>query len=200
MEDIGTNLRYRYSPPKSNIWGHSLRKMLPSLQEKKTEEFLSTLSTQIKTSSYYLTFFSPSNINDLERKEYLELIAIFEKTLDIPNYDESRLSYLSEDQFNLGLDLLKSLEKKPHHPWIGATIQRGLKIDRWQINGISVPTEASLGFHFGFSPHIGTEMIFNNESEFQFVADQFYTSFKVRLNPKHLKPLRGSMKNYHLWR
>jgi hypothetical protein len=31
---------YRYSPPKSNIWGHSLRKMEPMQQKALFDEFL----------------------------------------------------------------------------------------------------------------------------------------------------------------
>src|SRR5258706_11310936 len=53
----GRSTMYRYSPPKSNIWGHSLRKMEPAQQRVLFEEFLKRAVAEHSFTGGSLTLF-----------------------------------------------------------------------------------------------------------------------------------------------
>ena len=48
---------YRYSPPKSNIWGHALRKMAPAQQKALFNDFLKRAVAEHSISGGSLTLF-----------------------------------------------------------------------------------------------------------------------------------------------
>ena len=62
---------YRYQPPKSSIWGHSLGKMAPARQKALFKEFLTAAVAEHSFSSGSLTIFNASRRNNIQHFERL---------------------------------------------------------------------------------------------------------------------------------
>ena len=174
----------RYQPPKSNIWGHSLRKMKPSKERAAADEFekKTVAKSVLGASSLWIARVLA------DKAIGAELIQQFETALG----KESKEGYfhIVEAEFETAFGVLVSLEDELPDLKAHVLLSRRVKVQEWLIDGVAVPTASTLSWDFGTRPGVSTFLQFNDRREFDFIAAAFEELKICRLNEKHLKPVR----------
>ena len=181
----------RYSPPKSSVWGHSLRKMRPDKQKVLFDNFfdLAVDESCFHTGSvYYLP--DLQEIMQTNRRSTQSLNPEFNKYfMNLLNPVNPQLEFfrLSEEQFGLCLDEIIKNSNLYVPGKYGAVVTAGYQIKAWKINGKSVPTDSYLHIYYGAKPHITPRFYFDEISAFEYLK-QILEELKIcKLNPKHIK-------------
>jgi hypothetical protein len=187
---------YRYSPPKSNIWGHSLRKMEPARQKALFDEFLKRAVAEHSFTGGSLTLYvgsAPSFLplevqgmwghvtsNDVQRFEHL-LGAVAR---------EGSFHRLNLQQCETALDeMIRNSALIP-----GVILLLGAHISKWLIDGQPVATESDFKLFYGGKPCISTFLQFQTVGQFEFVKRVLSDLRFCTLNEKHLKPIKRGLK------
>ena len=171
-----------YSPPKSSVWGHSLRKMKPSVQRERLEAFLTTSVSAYSyaTGSIYFqpTTFSPSESAEFDR-HFTELLGLPEPQLGFSN--------LTEAQFELCFQQLLNSPSLYESGKRGATVTASYAISAWSIEGSSVETSSLLGVNYGGKPWLIPRFSFETIEMFEYLRERLEAAGLCKLNPKHIK-------------
>jgi hypothetical protein len=187
---------YRYSPPKSNIWGHSLRNMEPARQRALFAEFLKRAVTEYSFRAGSLTLFAGSPPPFLEGTgpwghATASDIQRFERLLGAVAKNGGFHS-LAPHQCEAALnEIIRDCTLIP-----GVLLLQCADISKWCVNGQSVATASRIMLYYGFKPCISTFLEFHTIAQFQFVKQVLSDLRFCTLNEKHLKPIRrGKKKN-----
>ena len=186
---------YRYSPPKSNIWGHSLRKMTPAQQKGLFNDFLGRAVAEHSFTKGSLTLFVGSapeflpleaqgmwghvTSNDVQR---------FEQLLGTGSHN-GMFNSLTPQQCEVALDeIIKNSALIP-----GVVLLQSVDISKWLIEGRPVATQSQMMLYFGMKPCLSTFLEFQTTDEFEFIKRVLSDLQFCKLNEKHLKPIKGGM-------
>ena len=174
-----------YSPPKSSVWGHSLRKMKPAIQRERIEAFLSKSVGEFFYSTGSITFVPPT----FSSTDSVEFDSHFATLLGLAE-PQPAFSNLTEAQFELCYQELverPSLYESGKH---GATLAAFYMISCWKVAGDSVETSSLLGVYYGGKPLIMPRFEFETDEVFESLRDSLAAVGLCRLNPKHIKGRR----------
>jgi len=132
----------RYQPPKSNIWGHSLRNMKPSKEWALASAFEERVVARAGLGTSLLQI-SPPMPHDANRTD---LIQTFERTLD--RQSMRGFFKLTEPEFHLALDALGAQEDAlPELPAL-ITLSKFTQVLEWRVAGVVVPTSSTITWTF----------------------------------------------------
>jgi hypothetical protein len=187
---------YRYSPPKSNIWGHSLRNMEPTRQKALFDEFLKRAVAEHSFTGGSLTLFvglPPAFLplegqgpwghvtsNDVQR---------FEQLLGT-GAREGAFYSLTPQQCEMVLnEIIRNSALIP-----GVMFLQSVEVSKWLIDGQPVTTQSRITLYFGTKPCVSTFLQFQTLDQFEFVKRVLSDLQFCKLNEKHLKPIKRGLK------
>jgi hypothetical protein len=187
---------YRYSPPKSNIWGHSLRMMEPTQQKALFDEFLKKAVAEhlFTGGSLTLRIGSPPSFWPLEAQKMWGHVTSndvqrFEKLLGT-TAREGAFNSLTPKQCELALnDIIQNSAMIP-----GVMLLQGVDISKWLIEDQPVATQSRIMLYYGMKPCISTFLQFGTTSQFEFIKRVLSELQFCKLNEKHLKPIKRGLK------
>jgi len=187
---------YRYSPPKSNIWGHSLRKMEPTQQKALFDEFLKTAVAGHSFTGGSLTLyvgsappFLPLEAQGMWGHATSNDVQRFEQLLGTTAREGAFYS-LTPQQCELALnEIIRNSAITP-----GVMLLQGVEISNWLIEGHSVPTQSRITLYYGMKPCISTFLQFETTEQFEFIKRVLSDLQFCKLNERHLKPIRRGLK------
>lgn len=187
---------YRYSPPKSNIWGHSLGSMQPARQRELFAEFLKKAVAEYTFSGGSLTFFigaAPAFL-PLEAQGQWghvtgEDVQRFEQLLGTTAREGAFYS-LTPQQCEVALTEL--IRRSPLLP--GSILVQSVDIAKWLIEGQPVATQSRFALYYGMKPCISTFLEFETTGQFEFMKGVLADLDFCKLNEKHLKPIKQRAK------
>lgn len=176
---------YRYMPPKSSVWGHSLRNMKPLRQKTLFDSFFEVAVAEHSFSSG--TVFHQPSIDTLFDEDHpRQCREHFERLLGVESSPHS-LASLDKEQFDLCLNELIRNDSLYVSGKSGAVLMSGVEISKWRIKSQESPTESRISIYYGAKPRISTFLFFRDLEEFKFI-DQVLGELGIcRLNEKHLK-------------
>jgi hypothetical protein len=187
---------YRYSPPKSNIWGHSLGKMPPARQRELFAEFLKRAVAEHSFTNGSLTFFIgdapvflPLEAQGQWGHVTREDVRHFEQLLGA-SAREGAFYSLTSQQCEVALTEL--IQRSTLLP--GSMLLQSVEISKWLIEGQPVATQSRLMLYYGMKPCISTFLEFEATSQFEFIKRVFADLDFCKLNEKHLKPIKQGAK------
>jgi hypothetical protein len=193
---LGCFSMYRYSPPKSNIWGHSLRKMEPARQKMLFDEFLKqAVAEHTFTGGTFTLHIGPApaffpleaqgmwghvTSNDVQRFEQL-----FGSRAR-----EGAFYSLTHQQCDLALnEIIRNSAIIP-----GVMLVESVSISKWLIDGHPTATRSSIMLFYGMKPCISTFLEFETTGQFEFIKRVLSHLDFCKLNEKHLKPIKRGLK------
>lgn len=187
---------YRYSPPKSNIWGHWLRKMEPTRQKALFDEFLKKAVAEYSPSGGSLTFyigsapaFFPAEAQGMWGHVTSDDVKRFEQLLGATAREGAFYS-LTSQQSELALaELIQNPTLLP-----GSMLLLGVDISKWLIEGQPVETQSRIHLYYGMKPCISTFLEFETTGQFEFIKRVLADLDFCKLNEKHLKPFKQGAK------
>jgi hypothetical protein len=187
---------YRYQPPKSSIWGHSLRKMKPARQRALFDEFLKKAVAEHSFTGGSLTLFVGSDpavqrleaqgisghvtSNDVQR--FQELFGAGDRdggfyTLTPPQCETALNEIIRNSALIPGVMLVQSVD-----------------VSQWLIEGQPAATQSRFILYYGMKPCISTHLQFQTTDEFEFIKRVLSDLKFCTLNEKHLKPMKRRLK------
>jgi hypothetical protein len=187
---------YRYSPPKSNIWGHSLRKMEPTRQKALFDEFLKlavaehsftggSLTTSIGSPPLFWPLEAQKTWGHVTDKD----VQRFEQLLGTGARKGAFYS-LTPQQCEMALnEIIKNSTMIP-----GVMLLQGVNISKWLIDGQPVAIQSQIKLFYGMKPCISTFLQFQTVDQFEFVKRVLSDLQFCKLNEKHLKPIKRGLK------
>lgn len=187
---------YRYSPPKSNIWGHSLRQMAPTRQKALFDEFLKRAVAEHSLTGGSLTLYMGSapaffpleaqgmwghvTRNDVQR---------FEQLLGTSAREGSFYS-LSPQQCEAALnEIIRNSTLIP-----GVMLLQGVDVSKWLIEGQPVATQSRIMLYYGMKPCLSTFLQFETTGQFECIKRVLSDLDFCKLNEKHLKLIKRGLK------
>ena len=173
---------YRYQPPKSNVWGHSLRNMKPARERALFGDFLARAVAEYAVGDGSLVIASL-----LSPELSGATVAHFENLLGQKAVNNS-FSMLSPAQSQRCLDELVANEALYQQQYVILT--QPFRIANWLIEGAPSSTESLISVNYGSAPLLSTWLDFSSKEEFSYVADVLASLKLCRLNAKYLKPAR----------
>lgn len=175
-----------YTPPKSSIWGHSLREMKPALVRERFKLFLELAVDEYSWSSHTLSV-DPTSWPDTGGRA-APLRRHFETLLGVAAPRSGYLWYITEDQCESCIDeLIREpalyTDKDAHVSVVGTAA-----ISAWRVDGQPISTKSELSIAYGSAPRIsGMYLKFDTLETYESVKQAFETAKLCRLNDKHLK-------------
>ena len=179
---------YRYRPPKSQGWGHRLKRMPPTRRKEVFEEFLRRTAAEYEWEGGYLDLVWSRDAgldHSPEVTRHIELLLGVKKEL-------GQLLFLTPEQFNR---CLHELAVNPH----GLPVERcfiilkqNIKVSQWQVDGQAVPTMSSFGLGYGTRPHLSTSLEFRTVEQFRFVQSVLTELQICRLSDRRLRFSRSA--------
>lgn len=166
---------YQYTPPKSSVWGHALKKMSPVRQQALFSDFLNKAAPEFSFITGVLQMRYP--FAHLDRFENLLGIAAVNKSF----------SSLTQSQSELVLQEIAREEALCP----GIMLRQGFEISAWSINGKRVASTSRVGIYYGLKPRLSTFFLFETIAQFQYVKSVLTELGLCTLNEKHLKLLKG---------
>lgn len=187
---------YRYSPPKSNIWGHSLRKMEPARQRALFDEFLKQAVAEHSFVGGSLTFFTgaapaffPSESQGMWGHVTSNDVQRFEQLLGVAARQGSFHS-LTPEQCEAALnEIIQNSKLIP-----GSMLLQRVEISKWLIEGQPVATQSWMVLYYGMKPCISTFLQFETTGQFEFIKRVLSDLDFCKLIEKHLKPIKRGLK------
>lgn len=186
---------YRYSPPKSNTWGHSLGKMQPARQRELFAEFLKRAVAEHSFTNGTLTFFigdAPAFLPLEAQGQWGHVtsddVRHFEHLLGSP----SRAGNFALSAQQCEVALTELIQRSALLP--GSILLQGVDISKWLIEGHPVTTESRFFLYYGMKPCISTFLEFETTSQFEFIKRVLVDLDFCKLNEKHLKPNKQGLK------
>src|ERR1700722_10155840 len=187
---------YRYSPPKSNIWGHSLRKMEPARQKALFDEFLKRAVAEHSFTGGSLTLyigsapaFWPLELQRQWGHVTSDDVQRFEQLLGA-GAREGAFHSLTPQQCEIALnEIIQHSALTP-----GVMLLQGVNVSKWLMDGQPVATQSRIVLYFGLKPCISTFLQFQTTDQFEFVKRVLSELQFCKLNEKHLKPIKRGLK------
>jgi len=189
---------YRYSPPKSNIWGHSLRKMEPTRQKALFDEFLKKAVAEYEYSARggSLTLFTgsapaffPAEAGGTWGHVTSDDVRRFEQILGTTAREGAFYS-LTPQQSELALtELIQNPTLIP-----GSMLLQMVQISKWLVEGQSVATQSTITLYYGMKPCLSTFLEFETTGQFEFIKRVLSDLDFCKLSEKHLKPIKRGLK------
>jgi hypothetical protein len=187
---------YRYSPPKSNIWGHSLGRMLPARQRELFAEFLKTAVAEHSFTGGSLTFFvgtAPAFFPLEAQAQWGHItsndVRHFEQFLGASAREGAFYSLTSQQCEAALTELIQRSALLP-----GSMLLQGVDISKWLIEGQPVATQSRVALYYGMKPCISTFLEFETTGQFEFIKRVLTDLDFCKLNEKHLKPIKQGAK------
>ena len=186
---------YRYQPPKSNIWGHSLRNMEPARQRALFEQFLKRAVAEYSFEGGILTVFAGSPPPHLQGQEPYghateSDVQRFEQLLGAVAQNGWFYS-LTPHQCEVALnEIIRDSVLRP-----GVLLKQSFEISKWLINGQPAAIRSRIHLDYGMKPCISTFLKFETVEQFEFVKKVLSDLHFCTLNEKHLKPVKRGKKN-----
>jgi hypothetical protein len=182
---------YRYTPPKSNIWGHSLRKMRPARQRELFGEFLSIAVADHKflAGSLTVTDYTVSSRGMIINHSAGEAVQRFERLLDIKAQNHSFHSLPPEQVEKCLNELIRDNVSKPDEP-IRLMLLQPVAIGKWRINGQEIAISSEITLYYGLRPCISTFLQFETVEQFRYIKRVLEELRFCKLNEKHLKVIK----------
>ena len=175
---------YRYQPPKSSVWGHSLRNMKPAKERELFHEFLRLAVAEYRIGQGSLS------ISSMESPQLgARTVEHFERVLNVKSFN-GFFPKLSEAQIDIcfkELVLDEQLCVGQH-----VNLLEPVSIAKWLINERQSATRSSIILYYGSLPLLSTFLRFETIEEFQYIQHVMRTLKLCRLNDKHLKPGKRS--------
>ena len=170
---------YRYQPPKSSVWGHSLRRM-PILRAKDLiRRFFDLCVAEHR--------FWSATLFPYEADE--GIVARYER-LAGGRVQGGRIANLTYEQSEACLAELLKDEALFRANEIHLSLLQQFKISKWRV-GYSEPlTDSYLGISYEIWPHIETAFQFDSVDQFKQVRRVLSEIGLCVLNERHLKPVR----------
>lgn len=172
-----------YRPPKSSVWGHSLRRMKPQRQRALVRQFLETT-----TASRQFGMGSLSLSRVVARAPVDEAVRQFESLLGQRSYD-GFFPNLSAPDVERCLDAFEADER--WYAEFGGSVLQTVAITAWLIDGVPKQTVSTLHAHYGVTPVLGTTLGFDSSEDFGRIKAALDAIGLCKLNEKHLKGRRG---------
>ncbi len=187
---------YRYSPPKSNIWGHSLGKMQPARQRELFAEFLKRAVAEHSLTGGSLQFFigtAPAFLPLEAQAQWGHVtsddVQHFEQLLGASEREGAFYS-LTSQQCEVALtELIQCSALLP-----GSMLLQGVDISKWLIEGQPVATHSRVMLYYGMKPCISTFFEFETTGQFEFIKRVLADLDFCKLSEKHLKPYHQGAK------
>src|SRR5690606_33506611 len=147
-----------YSPPKSNIWGHSLGRMQPARQRELVAEFLKMAVAEHSLTGGSLTFsvgaapaFFPAEAQAKCGHVTSDDVRHFEQLLGSTARGGAFYSLTSQQCEAALTELLQRSALLP-----GSMLLQGFDISKWLIEGQAVATQSRVMLYYGMKPCIST--------------------------------------------
>jgi hypothetical protein len=173
---------YRYQPPKSSVWGHSLRNMKPAKERELFQEFLRMAVAEYRIGEGSLS------VSSIESPQLgARTVERFERVLNVKSFN-GFFPKLAQPQIDIcfkELVLDEQLCVGQH-----VNLLEPVVISKWLINAKQSATRSSINLYYGSLPLLSTFLRFDTLEEFQCVRDVMQTLKLCRLNDKHLKPVK----------
>lgn len=187
---------YRYSPPKSNIWGHSLRKMEPLRQKTLFDEFLKQAVAEYSFTGGTCTLhagpapaFLPLEAKAMWGHVTSTDVQRFEQLLGATAREGAFYS-LTRPQFEVALnEIIQNSALIP-----GVMLVQSLNISKWLIAGQPAATQSMIMLFYGMKPCLSTFLEFETAGQFEFIKQVLSDLDFCKLNEKHLKPIKRGLK------
>lgn len=186
---------YRYSPPKSNIWGHLLRKMEPTRQKALFDDFLKRAVAEYSKSNGSLQLFAGPAPAFLR----LEMRGMWEHVTrkDVERFEQLFGTTARNDFFELTaqqceIALAELIQNSALIP--GSMLAQGINISKWLIEGQPVGTQSRFHLYYGIRPAISTFLEFETTAHFEFIKRVLSDLGFCKLSEKHLKPIKRGLK------
>ena len=170
---------YRYQPPKSSVWGHSLRNMKPARERELFQEFLRMAVAEYRIGEGSLS------ISSMESPELgARSVEHFERVLNVKSFN-GFFPKLSQAQ----IDICFSELVLDEHLCVGQHVNllEPISIAKWLIDERRTMTHSSIVLYYGSSPLLSTFLRFDTLEDFHYIQDVLLTLKLCRLNDKHLK-------------
>lgn len=177
---------YRYMPPKSSIWGHSLRKMAPARQKHLFDAFLDRAVAERKITSASLLI---SSLGQPALNPIADVIQHFEILLNT-TARSGHFTRLTEPQFDQCFATIKADPKLTSDMRGLLLLTQRLTVTKWRIDGTEFATNSHFDLSYGSSPSVTTFLTFESVDQFRFVQGVLAELRFCRLNEKHLKPVK----------
>ena len=187
---------YRYSPPKSSIWGHSLRKMEPAKQRALFDEFLKKAVAAYSFTGGSLRLlvgaapgFLPVEMQGTWGHVTSEDVRRIEQLLGATALEGAFYS-LTPQQCDAALDEIN--RNRGMIP--GIMLTQGVTISQWLIHGRPTATQSMINLFYGMKPCISTFLQFETVEQFEFIRQVLEELHFCKLSEKHLKPMKRAAK------
>ncbi|OFI34759.1 hypothetical protein [Alteromonas lipolytica] len=172
---------FRYLPPKSSVWGHSLGRRKVSVIAESINAFMTDVVEEPLCRGGHLSVSSGFGLPQPQN-----VIEQFENSIGIKlargyaKLDESQCHVAIEQ----ALSLLPTLDQKLH-----IDISRTIEFDKWRLNDelVNAPDTCRLTWRLGTNCSVSTELYFNSEAEFTGLSELFTKYSLGKLKPNHLK-------------
>jgi len=176
---------YRYMPPKSSVWGHSLRRLRPAEAKARFGRFLAAAAGEHHPTGGNV-FYQPTTETLFDHSRRDRCTAHFTRLLGLED-DPRWLSNLDSRQVELCLEELIRDDSLFVPGGDGAVVLAGVRISSWRMGDREVPTDSHIHVYYGACSRISTALTFNDLDEFSFVRQVLEEVVLCRLNEKHLK-------------
>ncbi|HEX6551015.1 MAG TPA: hypothetical protein VF117_10115 [Gammaproteobacteria bacterium] len=188
---------YRYTPPKSNVWGHSLGKMAPAHQKMLFDQFLESAVAEYSTTGGSLKLFTgaappslPPDAQAMWGHTTYGDVERFEKLLGVASRNGS-FDALTAQQCETALAELVQHDALAR----GSMFLQGIEISRWLVEGQPVNTKSRIHLYYGMDPRITTFLEFETLEQFEFIKRVLADLKFCKLNEKHLKSTKRKAKS-----
>lgn len=171
-----------YSPPKSSVWGHSLRRMKPEILRARVTAFVSKAVSRLAYSSGSI-FFRPVSFPVADSSAFE---CHFMNLLSLPQ-PQPGFSNLTEEQSEL---CFRELVRNPSlydSSSGGAELAVFYTISAWKMGETVVATNSRLGVYYGAKALIIPGFGFETDEHFSFLQASLESVGLCKLNPKHVK-------------
>lgn len=183
---------YRYTPPKSRVWGHSLGDMEPARQKLLFDQFLNTAVAEYSTTGGSLTLFTgsappslPPDAQAIWGHTTHGDVARFEKLLGM-TADNGSFQALTGQQCETALAELVQNSALAR----GSMFLQGIEISKWLVERQPVKTKSRIHLYYGMNPRISTFLEFDTPEQFESIKRVLSDLQFCKLNEKHLKPVK----------
>src|SRR5579859_1858042 len=172
----------QYRPPKSHIWGHSLKSLAP---EAIRSRFAAFMTATVAESRFVAGRLLVGQAKPVAESKPENLLARFERLLELPPQDGS--FELTEPQFDKCLDEIIRDPELLKDPDTLVLLTEFLQVGAWKIDGREVKTSSLLTLGLGKHSYLTTLLSFNDRAEFDLVRQSFLDVGLCDLSEKHLR-------------
>jgi len=170
----GYSAMYRYQPPKSSNWGHSLRNMQPSREKALFSDFVARVVAQYSFLDGILLMANASQ---------REVVQHFERLLGTTVGRDGATFALTPQQCQQCLDeIVADAALRPR-----LLLAEVFGISMWSINGEAIVTDSRIHLQYGIKPWVSTFLQFETVEQFHYVKRVLEDLGFCKLNEKHLR-------------